>query len=220
MEEMIHWLHLSDTHYGFTNYETEKVRDLTLEYIEQQNIRFDFIAITGDIAYKSQTYSPQTMEFLNMLRNKFLKDRDNLFLVPGNHDLKRSQPRSNMLKGILTNKRCMDYINNEMDEETYHVLLEAFKGTQEKTGFFDFYREMTGHLYPEEDLHFVKERPGFNIIHINTCLFSGMDNEEGKLALLQKKLRYAMKEKEIRGSDKINIAIPYRSGAYDLYKHF
>jgi predicted MPP superfamily phosphohydrolase len=211
MEEMIHWLHLSDIHYGFTNYETEKVRDATLEYIAQQNICFDLIAITGDITYKCQAYSPETMDFLNTLRNKYLKDRDNLFLAPGNHDLERSDIRENLLMGILSRQDCMRYINDKMDEKIYHFLLSAFNGTPEKTGFFDFYREVTGHPYPEDSLHFIQERTGFNIIQINTCLFSGMDNEEGKLALYHKKLYNAMKEKEIKGSDKINIALGHHS---------
>jgi Calcineurin-like phosphoesterase. len=49
---VLNWLHLSDIHYSFENYDTLRVRDSTLEYLNDRKL--DIIVVTGDIAYKNQ----------------------------------------------------------------------------------------------------------------------------------------------------------------------
>lgn len=206
----INWLHMSDIHYNFNDYETQRLRDDALKYLNFLNMKYDFIALTGDMAYKSGGYT-EVKSFINELRN-LLKIPGNIFLVPGNHDLKRSQEREIQILGLFakannSNIDLSTFVNDKLDSKTYHNLLKAFKG---KCGFFQFYREITGKPYPEDALHFVEKRDLFNIIHLNTCLISGIDNEETKLVFNQRKFIKAIEG--LKNEIKLNIVL----GHHDL----
>jgi formylglycine-generating enzyme required for sulfatase activity/predicted MPP superfamily phosphohydrolase len=200
----IKWLHLSDIHYTFQNHQTTTMRQALFSYMNTLG-KFDLIAITGDIAYKNGGYA-SVKAFINDLRG-VLQDQKNLFIVPGNHDLQRSPRRNVYIKGLEgeAEEKGLDlstYVSDHLDQGTYEDLLRAFSG---ENGYFQFYREITEKAYPEKELHFVEPREFFNIIHLNTCLISGRDNEEGSLVFDQERLREALAK--IKDSDKLNIAL-------------
>lgn len=199
----LNWIQISDIHYNFENYNTMLMREKTIEYLKSLKTSFDFIVITGDVKYQSNTYTQDIAEFINCLSDELEIDKNNLFIVPGNHDVKRSKKRTTLIKGILASDNSVEEVNM-IDEETYKDLLEG------QNEFFEFYKKLTNRDYKMEDLHFIETRDEYNIINVNTCLISGIngEDEQKKLIIGQKKLREALK-----GIDQnaFNIAIGHHS---------
>lgn len=199
----LNWIQISDIHYNFENYDTMLMRERTIKYLKSLKTSFDFIVITGDIKYQSNPYTEDTINFINSLSDELKINKNNLFITPGNHDVKRSKKRTTLIKGILASDSPSEEVNM-IDEETYKDLLDG------QDEFFEFYKKLTNRDYKKEDLHFVETRGGYNIINVNTCLISGIngEDEQKKLIIGQKKLREALK-----GIDQnaFNIAIGHHS---------
>jgi 3',5'-cyclic AMP phosphodiesterase CpdA len=91
------WLHLSDLHFRESRAYDENIvlqallRDVT-ERIRDDGLRPDFAVITGDLAFsgKPAEYALAT-RFLDELLKTTGLSRQQLFLVPGNHDVDRSR---------------------------------------------------------------------------------------------------------------------------------
>ena len=202
----LQWLHLSDIHYNFDNYDTQRMREISLEYIRKLAVPFDFIVITGDIRYRDKSYTGETIEFIRQVMKACGVQKDNLFIVPGNHDVKRNSRRNRLIKGTLVADDPCEEVNRlDKDEpETYNELISG------QDDFFAFYKQLLDREYPKGQLHFVEKRSGYSIVHVNTCLVSGMDGEDtqSRLIIGQKKLHTALK-----GIDKnaFNIAIGHHS---------
>ena len=91
------WLHLSDWHQGASDFDRDIVRDALLDDINQRiNIdpvleQIDFIFFTGDLAFsgKKAEYEAARDLLLEPTRTALGLEKDQLFLIPGNHDLNR-----------------------------------------------------------------------------------------------------------------------------------
>ena len=173
----ISWLHMSDIHYNFDNYDTMMMRDATISYLKTLQMSFDFMIITGGIRYKDEPYSDDTVNFIHQILGEMQINKDNLFIVPGNHDVKRSFKRKTLIKGITSSENSSDEVNI-LDNETYTDLLSG------QNEFFEIYKKLTGKDYKDQELHFVENRADYNIIHINTCLISGIDKEDEQKKLI------------------------------------
>ncbi|PCI29672.1 MAG: hypothetical protein COB67_03445 [SAR324 cluster bacterium] len=103
MGETVTWLHLSDIHFceeksGWSsNAVLEKLRIDVDTYSKEQQLRPDLIFVTGDLAF-GEIPGTSSIEdqfiavdgFITELRELFepIVPRKNVFLVPGNHDVK------------------------------------------------------------------------------------------------------------------------------------
>ncbi len=90
----LRWLHMSDIHFkGNEQYETKRMRDSLIEELKKVSIEknIDLIFITGDLAYQGLGYDKDLEKFIQAILSSTGATLDNLFIVPGNHDLKRSQ---------------------------------------------------------------------------------------------------------------------------------
>lgn len=91
----IKWLHLSDFHFGFHPYEQEFSAKKIVEHLKEsqsRGLKPDFIFITGDIANtgRESEYQQFVDHLLSPIVDIFGSDYlDNIFTVPGNHDLNR-----------------------------------------------------------------------------------------------------------------------------------
>ena len=96
MSDSIKWIHLSDFHFGLNPFDQAFSSKKIVEHLTESKAKGfipDFIFITGDIANtgKKSEYE-QFVEhlispILDIFGNEFL---DNIFTVPGNHDLNRN----------------------------------------------------------------------------------------------------------------------------------
>ncbi|OMD01072.1 hypothetical protein BSO21_32610, partial [Paenibacillus odorifer] len=121
-----------------------------------------------------------------------------VYIVPGNHDLKRNKLTELLIDGIISNPEPKKAIN-ELDQESLSQLVQGQKS------FFKFYKDFLGEDYPEDSLHFVKKMDGFNIIHINACLVAAKKSMEGKILIGLDRLYQTLRT--LPNDDSINIAI-------------
>jgi hypothetical protein len=106
------FLHLSDIHFrgkgayafaGFDEYvRNELMRDLPIALELAQKDRIDGVWVSGDIAYSGQNAEYLVArEFLENVCRRCNCDLNHVWLIPGNHDVDRSQVEgSEMIQGI------------------------------------------------------------------------------------------------------------------------
>ncbi len=105
--EFIRWLHLSDFHVGKDDYGQRRLFKYLLDQVRERvesDAGPDMAFITGDIANKG--LEGQYEEFLNEFFLPFsdLLDpecQERIFIVPGNHDVDRTQARAAQVHDIL-----------------------------------------------------------------------------------------------------------------------
>jgi len=152
----ITWLHLSDLHYcePETGWDADEIIDklLTdLKYMEKSyELKPDLIFFTGDLAFgnikedKGLNLIDQytgVNKFLEKIRNAFKKEipKENMFLVPGNHDVDRSvvtQPTTKWLDEEMDEKKVTEMIKQgRLDWKDCIRRLEYYKLFLEKYGF-------------------------------------------------------------------------------------
>jgi tetratricopeptide (TPR) repeat protein/predicted MPP superfamily phosphohydrolase len=198
MSRVITWLHLSDLHAGDpSNWEASQVTDTLLDDLlllkKDNGLIPDFIVFTGDVAYgqpsdaESGAMSSQyalAQQFFDSVRHPFEVPLENLFIVPGNHDVNRkSIPKYDT--DYLDSLKSLDEVNKIVDSngepwrrfavrlDEYRRFLKEFK-----------YRHL---LRDPERLTFsaIRNVRGVvvNIAGFNSAWSCGRDNEKGKLWL-------------------------------------
>lgn len=204
MENLV-WLHLSDIHYCYNNYNTKWMRSKLVEVIKDINKKSDikFIFITGDLLYQFRNDFSSVSEFIEDIIKSVNLEKDKVLIVPGNHDLRRIPLRKTIIDGLNNSGEIVCKFVSNMDRDTYRILLEGQKE------FFNFYKEFLERDEKWDELHFYKEYGECNIINLNTCLLSGQDNEEGKLSIDLDKLIDVLEN--IKDSDKPNIVMGHHS---------
>jgi predicted MPP superfamily phosphohydrolase len=189
----LRWLHLSDIHFKRNeDYETKRMRDSLIDKLKEimEEKPIDMVFITGDLAYQGE-FDKDLLNFINQIVSILNISKDKLYMVPGNHDLKRTQPRTLMINGARD-------IKYNFDKDTVDELKKGFK--QYDTFCKNFNKNNCNDNYT------LIQDGKFNIFLINTALTAGLDNDEGNL-MIDKNRFYevikGLKDKE----DCINIAI-------------
>jgi len=93
------WLHLSDWHQGNREFDRQVVGDALIEDLERRATispdlaKIDFIVFSGDVAHsgKPEEYQAAKVEFFDRLLRATGLAPEQLFIVPGNHDLNRDE---------------------------------------------------------------------------------------------------------------------------------
>jgi hypothetical protein len=130
------WLHLSDWHQKGKDFDRKVVMDAMLKDIRQrseisQNLdKIDFVAFSGDVAYSGQVqeYESAISNFFEpILATLGMDTTDNLFIVPGNHDIDWSRfdllPDS-ILKPFSSSEEVNEWLT---DPRKSSRLLEPFE---------------------------------------------------------------------------------------------
>jgi predicted phosphodiesterase len=139
------WLHLSDWHQGEKNFDRQIVLDALIDDIKKRvaidsNLEhIDFIVFSGDIAFsgKSDEYKIAKEQLFGPILRECNIGPEELFIVPGNHDLDRTQfdrlPQSlaNPLESAAEAEKWL------YDIERRHDALKPFKN------FVDFVSQYT-----------------------------------------------------------------------------
>ncbi len=95
MSDPVNWLHLSDFHFGLHPFEQTFSAKKIVEHLKDaqaKGLTPDFIFITGDVANsgKKAEYEQFVEQLISPIVELFGSDfLDNIFTVPGNHDLNR-----------------------------------------------------------------------------------------------------------------------------------
>lgn len=189
------WLHLSDIHFKYTNFDTMRMRDMLISKIEElsKTETFSFVVVSGDLSYQGNIDIKGLSSFFDAILCILSLDKSKLFIVPGNHDVCRSTPRKAALKTLLSEP------TSDIDSEMEKFLSDGF------SVFNNFYKEYFEQDYPLENVHWVHIDDDYNIIGINTAISCGSDNEEGTLKINSSRLFTALKR--IDKSNSLNIAL-------------
>lgn len=191
---MLRWIHLSDIHFsGKEEYAIKRMRDTILEKIEQisQKKDFNMIFITGDLAYQGGSYDQSLIAFIKSLIKVLKLSSDDLFMIPGNHDVCRSQMRTLIIEGTRKD-------NFKFEKDTIMQLQKDFREYKE------FYKNLKGEN--ADYIYKIIKKGNYNVFLMNTTFTAGTNNDEGNL-VLERDCFYdtikSLKDQE----DCVNIAI-------------
>lgn len=194
------WLHISDLHSICSGIRTAIMRDALideLKYLNQQD-KFSFILITGDISDKNQGYDDAKILIHRIIDAVGLKI-DKVFIIPGNHDVDRNIPIER--KQLVNEGWQLELLENQ-EERLVQALLPG------QNDFVRAYEEILGRKYPVDQVHFSQELDdNISIIHFNTSwMCYDSENESGKLHIGLKNAYDCLNDEKLR-SKSIKIAI-------------
>ncbi len=148
-----------------------------------KKIKPDFIVITGDFChYKDYPQYDRALSFLNLLVQAFMITKDNVFMVPGNHDVHNED--------FPMRAECVSKIN-----ESIHINPDAYSSymhrdmkdlRQSFVKYDAFVRSFYGDTLSKDDCRItspsdviaVEWKKQLNIIMLNTALVSKNDSRE------------------------------------------
>lgn len=205
----IRWLHISDIHFKLSNYDTKNVRRSFLETIKEKGIGYyKYLFISGDLLYKYEdegNYEKSRLFIEELLKISGIEKR-NVFIVPGNHDLKRDSDTDYEIEGIVIKEENISERIDRLPNKRYRLLLER------QRSFIDFYNTFLGRKYDEERLHNFYEREDLNVLEINSCLIA-QSNDFGKLSVYLSKLLESCSNIS-SNKEKLSIAILHHELEY------
>lgn len=192
------WLHLSDLHYYEVRdgWDAENVLEnliTDLKELEEQNdLSPDIIFFTGDLAHGQVKENDGSLEeqykgvekFLEKIRKCFLNPvpKENIFLVPGNHDVNRSKV-SDAVKNMLRTGITIDRVTR-MIKENDQDWKDSFRRLSDYRKFLEKYQY--NHLLEDEERLVYAIKRNVRGVHIgiggfNTCWSCVGDKEKGRL---------------------------------------
>lgn len=179
--DALRWLHLSDIHFKESeNYETKRMRDVLIDELKKilNGNSVDMVFITGDLGYQGAGHDQELEEFIEQVIFVTKTPVENLFIVPGNHDLKRTQSRNFIINGVREQK--------EISEQSTIMDLQRD---------FSQYNDFCRRIGKEgcENSYVLHKRENVNVVLLNTSLTAGLDDDEGKLLIDKDKFFEVMK---------------------------
>lgn len=176
MSNIIEWLHISDLHFGYNDNAVEQMREVlplkAKEYFKGKKV--DYIFITGDIIFgkaEHKTAYSEAKAYIENLRKELNVQNENIFIVPGNHDYKRSEPREAIISQIRKKYEAdIGIINSD--------LLDILKSDYNE--YKNFYEGVCGRPFTSEHLLVNAQ---VNILALNSSLMS-FDSKHDKGNLL------------------------------------
>lgn len=167
---MIAWLHLSDLHFNNVGTETDLMREKLVTYLSHlsEAQTFSYLFLTGDIRNApDRDYPAEAIPFLKELLRTARIPRENIFIVPGNHDIERDGPgRAEAIERVLKN---YDTARGIIAEDELCLL----KG--QRAGYLRFLQpllppERISKYQMDQPPHFSVETEHLNIIHLDSTL--------------------------------------------------
>lgn len=196
----ISWLHLSDLHLGRDVYNEKIVLEKLLADIKTQieinNIELNLVFITGDLTFSGQKKEfDYVQEFIDELLIVTKLNKDDVVLVPGNHDVNHNQVLSiaRNSKKLLNNRDAIsEIIGNETEREIY---------TQGLKNYYEFIENnfSWAKVGKKNALSYTINKKlngtSVSILSLNTAwLAYGNENEKGKIVLGERQVREAFDE--------------------------
>lgn len=202
----IKWLHLSDIHFNYKNFDSTTLRQDFISRIQEisANEPFTHLFLTGDILFQNAEASRDTLDFIKTLIDTVNVGVDHVFLVPGNHDHDRNQTIE-----YTSNIYAKEDEKSKVDESE-RIAAEATKallGSFEK--YNSIYSTIWGdNYYNEDDIpHHVDKSGAVNIIKINTAWLDTKSNTEETLCIGSYQLQQVLLNEAETLKSGINIAV-------------
>lgn len=183
---IIRWLHISDLHLGDDDAFTSRMRKQLPDFLREMG-NFDYVFLTGDIRSANVTPNNFTQRMANYLEE--ICDScgvtiDNLFIVPGNHDVNRDlDGRHDAIKRVSFGWE--GYYNPRKGKIKDEDLTVIWNGQDEFREFLEgFYPDNRLSLYKSPlQHHFNIETEHFNLLHIDTSVIYTKGQESHNLII-------------------------------------
>ncbi|EKF9437276.1 metallophosphoesterase, partial [Vibrio cholerae] len=177
-------LHLSDLHLKFDNeadsYCKKLLDQLTTDIFTQDGITIDTVFITGDICFSgmSEQFSLAKDNFIDPLLKMLNLSYENIYIVPGNHDVERSK--------ISISERSL---RRNIDSNTLNDLCIAIENGTEQWPRLNSYRSFCkniinyqSNILIDSPLMTVRQSGDKLVIHcLNSAWLAGDDHDYGNL---------------------------------------
>lgn len=203
----VKWLHLSDIHFNYKNYDSSELREAFLDRIKRisEDEPFTHLFLTGDILFRNSELCEETVHFISDLISAIGIDKNHVMLVPGNHDHDREKTILNsgdIYK--ISDEQEKVHKSESLSTDTIKALLDSFEK------FNNLYRSTFGTCYYcENDTapHSFYTCEGVNILKLNTAWLDTESNAEGTLCFGSYQLQKLLaSQKEALGNG-ITIAL-------------
>jgi hypothetical protein len=193
------WLHLSDLHAckAKTGWDAHQVLDTLIPDLqameEQHGLSPNLIFFTGDAAFGALPNSPlpeqyaEVALFLESVRSAFKQPipKDNIFLVPGNHDVDRAEVTPDQTAWLTDPKRTADEMTALIQGggkqwQNYMERLKAYREFLEREGYQHLLADAKRLIYTQtRAIHGVN----LGIAGFNSAWSCGQNGERGRLWL-------------------------------------
>lgn len=201
----IRWLHLSDLHFRpDQSYDANIVLDTLLGDLDSnlgnEFLPIDFVFITGDIAYhgKNEEYH-LAAHFFDKLLQRLSLQKENLYLVPGNHDVDQQLVKTAKYIAASVNARDLTHIERRRrvaeiltDQQCRRLVLRRLDQYAE---FVNEY--FAGHLRFSDEEYFYSKTVKIDdaelaIYGLNSAWFCASDSNQGQLVIGERQVRAAI----------------------------
>lgn len=207
IRKTVTWLHISDLQFRASDdYDATVILQALLHDIAERNeqdmLRPDMVFVTGDIAFsgKPEEYYQARRFFDDLLRTTGLS-KDRLFLVPGNHDVDRSQSGLvvNQIGPTVTSQQKVD--RPLVDLIGHGSLFAKFRGYAAFVGDY-----LGSHLSLDNEIPFYVQTltlagQKIAVLGVNSTLLPGEDAEDSGGLAIRSQLQTALekiKEADLR----------------------
>lgn len=204
----IKWLHLSDIHFNYKNYDSELLRKDFIERIAELSKceSFTHLFLSGDILYRNGTPDSKTISFLEQVIASMSLSKESVVIVPGNHDHDREVSKT-LVSSLFEGEKEDQLLStiDGIDGTTIQSLLNAFSSYNDcisaflgKQSHFDF-----------STPHIIYDCKGINIVQLNTAWLDCSSDETSKRFIGSYQLQKSLDKNEalLKQPEALNIAI-------------
>ena len=195
------WLHLSDIHFNFKNFNSHAMREDFIKRISllSQNELFTHLFLTGDILFRNCEADIETVEFIKKLIEIMQLTADNVYIVPGNHD----HDRAVAISQLAALPKQDDVTIDALDQSFRAQLLGAF------SKFDTVYEEIFGSSYRAEDEnpHSVCTTDSISVIKLNTAWLDTDSAAAPPLRIGSRQLQLLLSAADTNLQTTVNIAM-------------
>ena len=197
----IKWLHLSDIHFNYKNFDSHELREDFIDRIKLlcQNEPFTHLFLTGDILFRNEQADTETAVFINELITSLQLPIENVIIVPGNHDHNRDTVIS-QLAALPDNE---DTTIDALDQSYITPLLTAFEK------FDAVYKEIFSSSYYTEysNPHSILVFDSITVIKLNTAWLDTDSSEDPTLRIGSRQLQRLLSDTKADLQKTVNIAV-------------
>lgn len=197
----IKWLHLSDIHFNFKNYDSHELREDLIARISAlcQNEPFTHLFLTGDILFRNNTADPDTIAFIKKLISILQLPVENVIIVPGNHD----HDRDAVISTLSTLPDQEDVTIDALDQSYRIPLLTAF------SKFDAVYTDIFGSSYYTEydNPHTLSSSNSVTILKLNTAWLDTDSSTDPTLRIGSRQLQLLLSKCKTDLQKTVNIAV-------------
>ena len=221
---VLRWLHISDLHMRESETaQREAVLSAMLEDIRNRGKargQPDFVVVTGDLAFSGRRSEYELVaKFLGELANSVGLTPEQIFCVPGNHDVQRERSKMSFRGARDALESEVDvyrFLADDAERETLLLRLERFREF-ESAFFLEQERE-----YTEDGLGYVStvevEDLRVAIVGLNSSWLSeGGVNDEGKLIIGESQVKNAI---DIAKRRLPHVMLALQHHPFDLLRRF